>query len=771
MSRPRRQQLPSVPTRWRLPAGLRETVVLLLLASAAFLLLALLSFDPNDPGWSSSGVHAGIHNAGGRTGAHFADLLYYFFGYPALLIPALLLWFAWRVYRSGDQGVPIRARGVAVRLLGLLLAMICGAALAQIYVPSDVGQLANAGGVLGKSLRALSEDSLNTAGATLFLVAAGLSGITWVTGFSWLKLTELLGIAVVKGATVLGRGLRVYADGVAGKRARDDRRESVDRHKAKDVNRKPPRIEPVLRPVEIVDRVEAERQVELFEPAPNIAPTLPPLSLLDDTETKVVGLSAEALQALSRRLELKLEEFGIEARVVEVHPGPVITRFEIDLAAGVKVSQVTGLAKDLARSLSVVSVRVVEVIPGKSTVGIEIPNEQRELIRFAQTLRSRAYDDSQSPLTLALGKDIQGVATVADLGKMPHLLVSGTTGSGKSVAVNAMVLSLLFKATPDDVRMIMIDPKMLELSVYEGIPHLLCPVVTDMNDAQNALRWSVAEMERRYKRMAALGVRNIAGYNRKVREAAAAGTPIPDPAPAKSADFEDGEGEIIYCEPLPYLVVIVDEFADMMMVVGKKVEQLIARLAQKARAAGVHLILATQRPSVDVITGLIKANFPARIAFKVASKTDSRTILDQNGAERLLGQGDMLFIQPGTSELVRLHGAYVSDQEIKRVTEFWREQGEPEYDEAIIKPRPEDQAMENDDLDERWNDAIRLVAQTRQVSVSMLQRKLKIGYNRAARIVELMEKKGMVGPSDGVKPREVLIDMYQLEQIMGQAWQ
>ncbi len=763
MARARRQQLPPEPKRWRLPAGLRETVVLLLLASAAFLLLALLSFDARDPSWSNSGDGPTVHNAGGRIGANWAGLLYYFFGYPAVLIPLLLLWFGWRVHRAGDEGVPIRARGVVFRLLGLLLAMVCGAALAQIYLPH--GALPNGpGGGLGLELGKLAAGSLNTAGATLFLLAAGLSGITWVTGLSWLKLTEVLGVAVVGGAAVAGRALRTYADAVAGKRAREDRRESVDRHRVREAKRPPPRIEPVLRPVEIVDRVEAERQVELFEPAPNIAPTLPPLSLLDDSETKVVGLSAEALQALSRRLELKLEEFGIEARVVEVHPGPVVTRFELDLAAGVKVSQVTGLAKDLARSLSVISVRVVEVIPGKSTIGIEIPNEQRELIRFAQTLRSRAYDDSHSPLTLALGKDIQGIATVADLGKMPHLLVSGTTGSGKSVAVNAMVLSLLFKATPDDVRLIMIDPKMLELSVYEGIPHLLCPVVTDMNDAHNALRWSVAEMERRYKRMAALGVRNIAGYNRKVRDAADAGTPIPDPITPVNED-----GEPLYCEPLPYLVVIVDEFADMMMVVGKKVEQLIARLAQKARAAGVHLILATQRPSVDVITGLIKANIPARIAFQVSSKIDSRTILDQMGAEALLGHGDMLYLPPGTSIPTRVHGAFVSDEEVHRVVAHLKSTGRPDYRDEILRGDFGDDGGEaggapfaigesGEGSDELYDKAVFLVTSSRRASVSAVQRHLRIGYNRAARLVEDMERAGIVGPLRSNGQREVLAE-------------
>ncbi|WP_372695868.1 DNA translocase FtsK [Immundisolibacter sp.] len=767
MPRKRRQQLPPEPRRWRLPAGLRETVVLLLLACAGFLFLSLLGFDPQDPSWSTSGGNDSINNAGGRAGARLAGVLYFFFGYPALLIPLLLLWFAWRMYRAGDAGVPVRARGVAVRLLGLALAMTCGAALAQLYLPAGGGLPSGPGGGLGQWLGRAAAGNFNIAGATLFLVAAGLSGLTWVTGLSWLRLTELLGIAVVQGVTVLGRGLRTYADGVAGKRAREGRREAVDRHKAKEVGRPPPRIEPVLRPVEIVDRVEAERQVELFEPAPHITPALPPLTLLDDKETKIVGLSAEALQALSRRLELKLEEFGIEARVVEVHPGPVITRFELEPAAGVKVSQISGLSKDLARSLSVVSVRVVEVIPGKPTVGIEIPNEQRELILFAQTLRSRAYDDSPSPLTLALGKDIQGLPTVADLAKMPHLLVSGTTGSGKSVAVNAMVLSLLFKATPDEVRLIMIDPKMLELSVYEGIPHLLCPVVTDMNDAHNALRWSVAEMERRYKRMAALGVRNIAGYNRKVREAAEAGAPIPDPLHVPG-DAEDAV-EPVYCEPMPYLVVIVDEFADMMMIVGKKVEQLIARLAQKARAAGVHLILATQRPSVDVITGLIKANIPARIAFQVSSKVDSRTILDQMGAEALLGHGDMLYLPPGTSIPSRVHGAFVSDEEVHRVVAHLKSVGQPDYRDEILRGDFADDGSEGsgapfavgepgEGSDELYDKAVFLVTSSRRASVSAVQRHLRIGYNRAARLVEEMERAGIVGPLKPNGQREVLAE-------------
>jgi len=493
---------------------------------------------------------------------------------------------------------------------------------------------------------------------------------------------------------------------------------------------------------------------------PALVGTLPPLSLLDAPEQKSQNYSIESLEALSRLLEIKLKEFGVEVRVESVHPGPVITRFEIQLAPGVKVSRISNLAKDLARSMAMISVRVVEVIPGKTTVGIEVPNEDRQIVRFSEVLGSSEYDEAKSPVTLALGHDIGGKPVIADLAKMPHLLVAGTTGSGKSVGVNAMILSVLFKSTPEEARLIMIDPKMLELSIYEGIPHLLCPVVTDMKEAANALRWSVAEMERRYKLMSAMGVRNLAGFNRKVKEAEEAGMPLYDPLYRR----ESMDDEPPLLAPLPTIVVVVDEFADMMMIVGKKVEELIARIAQKARAAGIHLILATQRPSVDVITGLIKANIPTRMAFQVSSKIDSRTILDQGGAEQLLGHGDMLYLQPGTGLPIRVHGAFVSDDEVHRVVEAWKQRGAPDYVEDILSGAEEggsgfeggSDGGEGSEEDPLYDEAVRFVTESRRASISAVQRKLKIGYNRAARMIEAMEMAGVVSSMNTNGSREVI---------------
>jgi len=506
--------------------------------------------------------------------------------------------------------------------------------------------------------------------------------------------------------------------------------------------------------------------VPLFDPPQ--AGELPPLSLLDDPPEQKQGYSEDSLEAMSRLVELKLKDFNIDVEVRSVSPGPVITRFELDPAPGVKVSQIANLSKDLARSLSVVSVRIVEVIPGKSFVGLEIPNEVRQLVTLGEILKSKAYDEMASPLTLALGKDIGGKSVVADLARMPHLLIAGTTGSGKSVGINAMVLSILYKAQPEQVRMIMIDPKMLELSVYEGIPHLLAPVVTDMKEASNSLRWCVAEMDRRYRLMSALGVRNIGGYNRKVRDAIDAGDPIKDPIfrPPEIFD-EDKPIEHPTLMPLPFIVVIIDELADMMMIVGKKVEELIARLAQKARASGIHMILATQRPSVDVITGLIKANVPTRIAFQVSAKVDSRTILDQMGAENLLGHGDMLYLPPGTSLPVRVHGAFVDDNEVHAVVRQLKKSGAPRYMDEILEgptgptpglvgidKMPADSAdAEEDPL---YDQAVQIVLDTRKASISGVQRRLKIGYNRAARMVESMEAAGLVGPLQSNGTREIL---------------
>jgi S-DNA-T family DNA segregation ATPase FtsK/SpoIIIE len=541
-----------------------------------------------------------------------------------------------------------------------------------------------------------------------------------------------------------------------------EREEALSQHMSARETRPAPVITPLsaAKPAEPSKRVLKEKQASLFVDSA-IEGSLPPISILDAAEKKQKSFSPESLEAMSRLLEIKLKEFGVEVIVESVHPGPVITRFEIQPAAGIKVSRISGLAKDLARSLALISVRVVEVIPGKTTVGIEIPNEDRQIVRFSEVLSSTEFDEAKSPVTLALGHDIGGRPVITDLAKMPHLLVAGTTGSGKSVGVNAMILSILFKSTPEHARLIMIDPKMLELSIYEGIPHLLCPVVTDMKEAANALRWCVAEMERRYKLMAAMGVRNLAGFNRKVKDAEEAGTPLSDPLYRR----ENMQDEAPLLKTLPTIVVIVDEFADMMMVVGKKVEELIARIAQKARAAGIHLILATQRPSVDVITGLIKANIPTRMAFQVSSKIDSRTILDQGGAEQLLGHGDMLYLPPGTGLPIRVHGAFVSDEEVHRVVEAWKLRGAPDYVEEILAGVEESgsgfdagsgEGSEGSEEDPLYDEAVRFVTESRRASISSVQRKLKIGYNRAARMVEAMEIAGVVTSMSTNGSREVI---------------
>jgi len=522
------------------------------------------------------------------------------------------------------------------------------------------------------------------------------------------------------------------------------------------------KISPFVKKSKASARTEDEKQGHLFFTADG---PLPSISLLDPPDThKKDGFSKEMLEHMSRLLEEKLGDFGVSAEVVEVNPGPVITRFEIQPAPGVKVSKISNLAKDLARSLAVLSVRVVEVIPGKSVVGIEIPNEHREIVRFSEVMQSSDYDKSESPVTLGLGNDIAGDPVVVNLAKMPHLLVAGTTGSGKSVGVNSMILSMLFKATPEEVRFIMVDPKMLELSIYDGIPHLLTPVVTDMKEAANALRWCVAEMERRYKLMASMGVRNIAGYNRKVKEAIERGEPLTDPLWQPDEHLLNEEQDRPELTTLPFIVVVIDEFADMMMIVGKKVEELIARIAQKARAAGIHLILATQRPSVDVITGLIKANVPTRISFQVSSKIDSRTVLDQGGAEQLLGHGDMLYMPPGTSVPIRVHGAFVDDHEVHKVVDDWKQRGEPDYLEEVLSGGESNDPIaaalgggdSDNEQDALYDEAVAFVTETRRVSISSVQRKLKIGYNRAANLVEAMEQAGVVSSAGHNGSREVL---------------
>ncbi len=745
--------------------GLREGALVIFGAIAIYTLLTLLTYNALDPSWHSTGETGKVGNAGGRVGAWLSDIFLFLAGYMAYLLPVIIGYTGWLLFRGRRSG-KVDVRILVIRWSGFLLTLTAGAGLASLHIPVSAGSLPepDAGGIIGGLVAGVVKSGFGLTGGTLLLLAVFLAGVTLFTGLSWIRLIDTTGrltLGLLSRCRQLGARIR---DALAARRARQQREEVVRVEKKKKEKRPPPRIEPVIGKVEQSTRVELEKQVQLFDPPPDA--DLPPLALLDKPQPVDKGFSRDALEAMSRLVEMKLQDFGVEAVVEAVHPGPVITRFELQPAAGVKVSQISNLSKDLARALSTVSVRIVEVIPGKSTIGLEIPNEHRELVTLSEILRSEEYDRSASPLTLALGKDISGQPVVTDLAKMPHLLVAGTTGSGKSVAINAMVLSLLYKSTARDVRLIMIDPKMLELSVYEGIPHLLTPVVTDMKEASNALRWCVGEMERRYKLMASLGVRNISGYNKKVKEAIDKGEPIPDPLFVPEENLTVEEPPIL--NHLPYIVVIIDEFADMMMIVGKKVEELIARLAQKARAAGIHLMLATQRPSVNVITGLIKANIPTRIAFQVSSRVDSRTILDQGGAEQLLGHGDMLYMPAGSGMPVRVHGAFVSDQEVHRVVDNLknREDG-PEYIEDVVSDameaavqlpgeKPVSGGGEDSESDPLYDEAVRFVTETRRASISSVQRRLKIGYNRAARMIEAMEAAGIVSEMQSNGSREVI---------------
>ena len=750
-----------------LKRGLVEGMVIALIAFSLYLLLALISFDSRDPGWTFVGNVDAVRNAAGRAGAFSADLLLGLFGYMAYLFPVLVGFWAGKVLRERHAGLPGSWPLFSLRLVGFILTMLAGTALSYMHFTVGESLPEGAGGILGHQVGAASLAGFNPLGGTLIMVALFLIGVTIFTDLSWIALAEGLG------ALVLGAIEKVPAWWLARKRQREEQRQKKDAHekrakviseaKKKAESRTPPKIAKPAKPVEKSARVQQEKQQKLF--TTEVTGELPPIALLDPVEESKGGYSDDALEGMSRLLEIKLKDFNIDAEVVAVQPGPVITRFEIQPAPGIKVSKITNLAKDLARSLAVISVRVVEVIPGKTTVGIEIPNEQREMIRFTEVVGTQMFDQAPSPLTMALGKDISGGPVMADLAKMPHLLVAGTTGSGKSVGVNAMLLSMLFKSSPDDVRLILIDPKMLELAVYDGIPHLLTPVVTDMKEAAGALRWGVGEMERRYRLMASMGVRNISGYNRKVEEAKKKGEPLKDPL-WKPDDPMNLDEEAPLAEHLPYIVIVIDEFADMMMIVGKKVEELIARIAQKARAAGIHLILATQRPSVDVITGLIKANVPSRIGFQVSSKIDSRTVLDQGGAEQLLGHGDMLYLPGGTSVPERVHGAFVSDEEVHRVCDDWRKRGEPNYLEEILEggsdlnaPMPGMESAgegSDDENDPLYDDAVAIVTESRRASISSVQRKLKIGYNRAARLVEAMEMAGVVTEAGNNGQREVI---------------
>jgi|TARA_Y100000589_G_scaffold83270_2_gene77272 DNA segregation ATPase FtsK/SpoIIIE, S-DNA-T family len=760
--------------------GVREGAMIVLFFLSLYLIIALASFDVHDPGWSSLGSGRSIHNLGGRAGAWSADVLMSLFGYLSYLFPLLIAYRAWLVFRDVDKQWSWLMAGL--RFLGFAMTMVAATGLAYIHFDVAPGSLPNidsagrngAGGILGIEVGSAALHALNTLGSTLVLLALFLIGLTMFADVSWIRVIDGTGklsiafyewICSLKERWQERRAARVEvnvkkAEEKAAKQAIKLRQEALKKDKAKQEARKPPVIELPKPKKEPSVRLEKERQKSLFDNP--VTGELPAFALLDAADKHgKKGFSAETLESMSRLLEIKLRDFNVEAEVENVMPGPVVTRFEIQPAPGVKVSRITNLAKDLARSLAVISVRVVEVIPGKTVVGIEIPNEDREMIRLSEVVSSQEYERVNSPLALALGKDISGESVVADLQKMPHLLVAGTTGSGKSVGLNAMLLSMLFKATPEELRLIMIDPKMLELSVYDNIPHLLTPVVTDMKEASNALRWCVAEMERRYRLMAAMGVRNLAGFNKKVKDAIKAGEPIKDPLFKPELDSQEPED----LEALPFIVVVVDEFADMMMIVGKKVEEQIARIAQKARAAGIHLILATQRPSVDVITGLIKANVPTRMAFQVSSKVDSRTILDQGGAEQLLGHGDMLYLPPGTGLPVRVHGAFVADDEVHRVCDDWRRRGEPDYLEEILEgtheagPAPGDEGSGGDgdsESDPLYDQAVAFVTESRRASISSVQRKLKIGYNRAARMIEAMEEAGVVTEMGSNGQREVI---------------
>jgi DNA segregation ATPase FtsK/SpoIIIE, S-DNA-T family len=751
---------------------IREGLLIVIVALCLYLALALFTHDPGDPGWFQTGTHGVITNSGGPAGAWLANVFLTLFGVMAYGLPFLLIYQAIVLFR--DKRSLVRDPLVfTVRLIGFGLVMIAGTGLVfQYFGNADSNLPYSSGGMLGESVAQAADSAFGLVGGGLLLFASFLFGMTVFVDLSWLKVMDTLGKMTLLSHEFLSMWIKNWYKNRLQKRqvatVVQKRRDVVEQHNKQREQRIPPTIitTPPPRATPVRARVEKEKQQSLFDDTPATG-TLPPISLLDaPNKSHSKGYSADSLEAMSRLLELKLKDFGIIAEVTEVLPGPVVTRFEIQPAPGVKVSRITNLAKDLARSLAVISVRVVEVIEGKSVVGIEIPNQNREMVRLSEIIESAVYEKSKSPLTLALGHDISGQAIVADLAKMPHLLVAGTTGSGKSVGVNAMLISLLYKATPDDVRLMLVDPKMLELSVYEGIPHLLAPVITDMKDAATGLRWCVGEMERRYKLMAALGVRNLAGYNKKITDAIKINAPIMDPLWRKD-ESGIGEDQASPLGTLPYIVVVIDEFADMIMIVGKKVEQLIARIAQKARAAGIHLILATQRPSVDVITGLIKANIPTRIAFQVSSKIDSRTILDQGGAEQLLGHGDMLYLPPGTSLSVRVHGAFVDDHEVHNVVADWKKRGAPNYLDEIFSDATEsafipgfsedgEGGSEDPEADPLYDEAVAFVIETRKASISSVQRKLRVGYNRAARLIEQMEAAGVVTSMSSNGNREVL---------------
>lgn len=737
---------------------LRECSSLALLGVSLYLVLIFYGYDRADPGWSYTSGDSPIQNQGGHVGAWLADVLLYLFGISAWLWVLFFISLVSLGYRSINTVRIFDRRPLLVSVAGFIafLASSSGLEALQLY-PPNIYLPYKPGGMLGNIIAENLPQALGLTGSTLALLTLLAIGFSLFTGLSWLRLVEKIGSIIENFFVGLKNHWQNRKDRRLGTASMRKRKEMVNAEKKRFENHPPLYIAPPIKTILNSPRVIKEKQSPLFADLPDSP--LPPLHLLDAPEKNIEILSSDTLEFTSRLIERKLIDFGVEVKVVAAYPGPVITRYEIEPAVGVKGNQILNLVKDLARSLSVASIRVVEIIPGKTSMGLEIPNPNRQIVRLSEVFSSQSYADMTSPLTIALGKDIGGHPIVADLIKMPHVLVAGTTGSGKSVAINAMILSLIYKATPEQIRLILVDPKMLELSVYEGIPHLLAPVVTDMRQAANALRWCVAEMERRYKLMSLLGVRNIGGYNQKIRDAIKNETPLTNPFSLTPDTPEP-------LEEMPLIVVVIDELADLMMVVGKKVEELITRLAQKARAAGIHLLLATQRPSVDVITGLIKANIPTRIAFQVSSRVDSRTILDQMGAEALLGQGDMLYLPPGTGYPQRVHGAFVSDEEVHRVVEHLRKNGEPHFVEGVLDPLEEDKESdenngislkEDGEADPLYKDAVAVVMKSRRASISLVQRHLRIGYNRAARLIEKMENNGIVSPMQSNGSREILV--------------
>ena len=747
---------------------------ILQVALGVFLLMALVSYSTQDPSWTHSAQTDHIANWAGRVGARTSDIILLLFGLSSYWWIVLLARHISANYRritlneeepdAGPRGVSWLADAFAFLLVLLscsgILALRMWSLAQKVQLPGGRNGM---GGVIGEAVAHGVSHALGFTGGTLALLIALAIGLSLYFRFSWLSVSEKLGESIISAVTFAKLRREAGRDRKLGEAAAVKREGKVEKGRVRIEEHEPVVIvPPVVTPAKS-ERVEKERQVPLFKDLPGDS-TLPPISLLDAAPAAQETISADTLEFTSRLIEKKLKDFGVEVSVVAAYPGPVVTRYEIEPATGVKGSQIVGLAKDLARSLSLVSIRVVETIPGKNFMALELPNQRRQTVSLSEILGSAVYADAASPLTMGLGKDIGGKPVCADLAKMPHLLVAGTTGSGKSVGINAMILSLLYKASADQVRMILIDPKMLEMSVYEGIPHLLCPVVTDMRQAGHALNWAVAEMERRYKLMSKLGVRNLAGYNNKIDEAAKREEKLPNPFSLTPEEPEP-------LDRLPNIVVVIDELADLMMVVGKKVEELIARIAQKARAAGIHLILATQRPSVDVITGLIKANVPTRMAFQVSSKIDSRTILDQQGAESLLGMGDMLYLPPGSGMPVRVHGAFVSDEEVHRVVDKLKEQGEPNYIEGILEGGVTGEGEEgaagagggDAESDPLYDQAVDVVLKNRRASISLVQRHLRIGYNRAARLLEQMENSGVVSAMSSNGNREILAPAREAE--------